>query len=395
MSKALRKISQGTESSNESRKRDLLLIQCPACLARFALPASSLDGLEFPRFHCSRCDHVFGKEEAPLKFQSDAGEEIFEEEEEAEEAQAEEQVSDEDEEQEETESESYVDEEPVDEIDEPWPNTPAPRLEPRSRALEIPASINPHSSLGAPHESVVERNVREQGGFQMSLDFNGRTQHNDNLAFKFGSRTVSSAVPDTAAYREPLPPRQQVHQLPPEVLQNRGRGLWKGVLLLSLPFMAFLTFLLAVSLHLTSNPKATASWFLRHFPNMPAVAPAGLLITDLNFRLVGLENGERAQVISGTIENHTERSFKEITIEAVTFDSSGKKLISRKANAASTLAKTRIESFTSEMIEELQARRPARRFSLEPTDGHEFALALTGDDLPPAKYYSARIYSVR
>lgn len=40
------------------------VVQCPGCGTRFAVNASVLEGVESPRFHCSRCDKVFGIEES-------------------------------------------------------------------------------------------------------------------------------------------------------------------------------------------------------------------------------------------------------------------------------------------------------------------------------------------
>ena len=36
-----------------------MVIECPACKTRFAIDAQQLSGVNSPRFHCSRCNHVF------------------------------------------------------------------------------------------------------------------------------------------------------------------------------------------------------------------------------------------------------------------------------------------------------------------------------------------------
>ena len=40
------------------------IVQCPSCLTRYAVEAGSLSHSDTPRFHCSRCDHLFGAEDA-------------------------------------------------------------------------------------------------------------------------------------------------------------------------------------------------------------------------------------------------------------------------------------------------------------------------------------------
>src|SRR5262245_34779262 len=36
-----------------------MVIECPSCSTRFSVDAEQLAGIENPRFHCSRCDHLF------------------------------------------------------------------------------------------------------------------------------------------------------------------------------------------------------------------------------------------------------------------------------------------------------------------------------------------------
>ena len=43
---------------------DLLIIQCPECFTRFTVNTELVARAAAPRFHCSRCDHVFPIQEA-------------------------------------------------------------------------------------------------------------------------------------------------------------------------------------------------------------------------------------------------------------------------------------------------------------------------------------------
>ncbi|RIL11391.1 MAG: hypothetical protein DCC75_02435, partial [Proteobacteria bacterium] len=50
-------VSKSTESHSNQ-----VIVQCPNCQTKFGLDSSIVNGLEDPRFHCSRCDHVFSWE---------------------------------------------------------------------------------------------------------------------------------------------------------------------------------------------------------------------------------------------------------------------------------------------------------------------------------------------
>lgn len=350
-------------STLHEEQRPNLIIQCPSCQARFALAVSALDGVEQPRFHCSRCDHIFSREEYP-----------------APELVAEPSTLAAPPSIEEFEFDEHCS---ASETEDVW--TTGWSREP-SHALEIPESLDRRVTMEAPHESV-----RFDDASQMSFDFGTPDTTAAGFNFRFGaiSAPTETAVP---AYSERLP---IVDDLPPELLPRRSSPAWRGLLLVAAPLFLFLTVLLGVSYYLRSNPVLSSTLSSRYLPASPQVAPTGLLIRDLKFRNVALENGERVHVIAGLLENRTDRSFKEVILEGLAFDKNGKQLVSQRADAGSTLAKSRIKSLTREMIQELQGRKSARRFLLEPGAKHEFAVALISDKMSAARYYSARIYSVR
>ena len=75
----------------------------------------------------------------------------------------------------------------------------------------------------------------------------------------------------------------------------------------------------------TGDPKTgdLMSWLT---PGLPSVAPAKLLLDDLNYRLVNLENGDSIPIISGKIINDTGSSFSDIIIEGLAFDDLGRNI---------------------------------------------------------------------
>ena len=388
--KALRRESLRTATSTAARstaatepgsRRDQegLIIQCPACQARFALTAAALEGIEQPRFHCSRCDHIFSREEFP-----------------APELVADPTVMD-DQDDEFSEAEPPLEEQDmnaeVSSEPEAW-TTGWSLLEQSSTAhsLTIPHTFSERLSTQAPQESAAEGFPLDDAE-QMTFDFGNRDTGSPSFNFRFGTTAAPVEPAEVPPYREPL--SFTMGDLPPELLPSKGPSVWRPVLLVAAPLLVLLTVLVAASYFLRTNPVLTSSLSEKYLSNAPQVAPPGLIIRDLKFRNVALESGESIQLVSGTLENHTERSFKEVIIEALAFDRSGKEVVSQRVNAASTFSKTKIKSFTIDMIEELQARNPVRKLVLQAGDRQEFAIALTSTRMSEARYYSARIYSVQ
>ena len=376
---------------NSGPGKDLVVIQCPSCHAKFALQTKTLEGIEFPRFHCSRCDHIFSKEES-LHNDSAAAQDSNE-----------------------SRNNSDFEIDPWQsgddaEKDESWTmDRKQNGGEEFHKSLEVPRSYNPKQSLSAPHENAAAESRREKpakGASQVEFDFAtsrsdaADASDDDSWAavqidmperekeMQFSYREEAAGVSDKALAKLPA-------QIAWQALLRQRPAVWRGCLFLAGPIVIFLMLLWGIGQILEANPNG-ADWISQQlFPNAERVAPEGLLISEIKQREVDLEDGERIRLISGTLENRSKQSFHDIQLEALTFDKTGKRLSSLKVDAGSTLAKTRVKSLSLEMIKLLQSTAPAKRFELKPDQTSDFAIAIPLEGDSDAHYYSARVYSVK
>ncbi|NLF24192.1 MAG: hypothetical protein GX589_00850 [Deltaproteobacteria bacterium] len=380
----------GDHPMQPKNQTDFMVIKCPSCRSKFALPSESLDGIEFPRFHCSRCDHIFSKEESlckvtPAKTDPTTKHESLD-----------------------FEIDPWTDEAEPDEESWTLGSDPSPK-ENSQLSLEVPRTFDMKRPISAPHENVRAETAREKNNkptsSQMELDFSATNQFpnpieddswaaiqlegsNREKEMQFNYRDDTDPAPDKALAKLPA-------QIAWQALLHQRPAVWKGCLMLTAPIVLFLMVLWGLGQLLESSPQS-AAWISRLIvPNGERVAPEGLFISGLKQRKVDLEDGESVRLISGTLENRSKEDFEEVQLEALTFDKSGKRLSSLKVHAGSTMANTRVKSLSLALIDELQSRPPAKRFELKSDETSDFAIALPFEEGEEAHYYTARVYSVR
>ncbi|MCB0335245.1 MAG: hypothetical protein KDD62_03040, partial [Bdellovibrionales bacterium] len=127
---------------------------------------------------------------------------------------------------------------------------------------------------------------------------------------------------------------------------------------------------------------------------LPNIAPSGLYISDLRFKKMDLDSGEIVGVIAGTLHNDTSEEFKTVVLEGLGFDEEGNAVSSVRITAGAGLGSAKVKSLSREMINDLQARPPIKKFSLAPQDSYSFSIALTEHKPEKLAHYSARVYSV-
>lgn len=374
-------------SLKKSRSEELghEIVECPACNTKFAVEAHVIAAHEVPRFHCSRCDHIFERE---LRRRSDVGlvpplsnEKV----------------------------------EAPDRSDEELDGEPFPMP---GRSLQIPRSFEPSFSASAPQEGIGQNgepsNQLELSLGQRRLDLAPQPAARIPVAKETAPLRPASSPP--AAQPGPSQPkaaapaedRSQRFSLPELDLDDdrpsffaritqgmRGEEGWNGLAVILSPLFAFFLALLAVSYYCQTNPAAAIEFSSKILPSAPRLAPAGLHIARSRFKKVALESGDVVAVVSGAVMNSTESAYSDVLLEGLMFDDSGRTISSLKVPLGSDLAKARLKSMTLEMIDELQAAKPNRKLELKPGREAEFSVALTGDQIKEAKYFAARIYSVR
>lgn len=483
-----------------SSNTDSKVIQCPSCQTKFAVKSSLIAGNNFPRFHCSRCDHVFSTEqqidiplapvENPMREETiaDSYSEVTSDQEHPFKPQATPSelsgwlLGDEPE----TRSETNI---PVDstQADSNWqrdplvseydsltdtfsesetttiPEEPFIRRTGTPTSEHIPAQEEPeqftsNASIAEENDSTddtiesyaydsepdedtqelalneissaktteIPASVREEALDQMDLVLNPRAMrpkrsvpftdkkqdldappvastptHKQTLTLaaknlrSANKDATSSTWTDKAPVEDTLIPDSQKQDVRAYVSTSAKQiGRWRSVATISAPLLAFLAILLCTGFLLSQNPQQ--AWALSHSITgaTTRVAPTELLMTHISHQEVELDSGEVVHVIQGTLKNDTSEIFNSVKIEGFTFNESGKALNHNIVSANSSLGKTRIQSLSLEMIENLQKTERHARFALKPGEEFDFTVALIEEASSNVVYYSARVYSV-
>lgn len=429
-----KRINKGTHMNTANAQTRV--IQCPSCQTKFAVKTSMLAGASTPRFHCSRCDHVFSLEqqmEIPLDMapaHDPIKETPFEES-----PFAEPSFSDQSEssdwtvgplDQEEQELESGMEEtveipsfESIIEDAPQQPSNPTP-----TEDLEI-------NRMNSAKTTEMPGAVRREALDQMDMVLNPRIRRP-----RFNSLQDQDSFADELAEPEteptpPLPEKKIAAPVEPVQQEMPGPfgkktdswsidapvedtlasktlggtslqqaaaaarfGRWKSAATLGIPLIGFLALLLLTGFVLSQNPET--AWAIGNSVtgSTTRVAPAGLYMNDVSHQEVELESGELVHVISGSVHNTTAETFSVLTLEGLTFNAAGRLLTRTLVPANSTLGKTRIKSLSLEMIRNLQDNSRNARFSLGPDETQDFTIAIIHEDPVNVAYYSARVYSV-
>lgn len=456
-----------------------MIIQCPSCTTKFAIDSSTVDELDAPRFHCSRCDHLFSFEDAPPSVRpmnlapsaTRAASNEF------------------------SSSARLTNSEEA--SDPPPAQRESKQLALPTRGLQIPAPLSSPQLIRAPHEGLpletpqraqlqrdqlqteqwqqgesdlthvqgptaptpeiaphfeLTEQPRRPGDYVPSLGpppqttpgslstplpisptlTPGSTGHRARFetqsalsasnpapipagSGQYSAPLESNGTPVDAVrlYSPDFPHRDSPHQAPGEAIQALkvspavgptalGRRLRRALPLLA-PTIVFIITLGALAALPWIAPSTSISLTESLFPAAPQVAPPGLLIRNLKYRVVTLESGERAAVVTGELVNDSAVKLQDITIEALLFDSSGRQLAGTRASAGSPLARGRLRSLSPELLYQAQHSRPARDFALDQGRRQDFALVLFNSQgellsqsvLDSASQFSARVFTVQ
>ena len=413
------------------------IIQCPRCETRFSVAAQLLGQQGSPRFHCSRCDHVFGIDEQKARGVSPEPEPSI--------------------------AQQIVngDWTPPSRSSEPlsW-NSPSRSTQ--TKGLEIPSVKNFFGLPSAPHESfdvpktsrplaepIPETMISEQsdleipqisfgffegikaqaqmppstpevgstGAETIKLDQPTLTQGDPiiappkssfsakNLNFELPEgekreitetdlRTFTSKRSSAVELFQQAERRRSAEQESTPLGFQRTPSAWNSFFMLLAPIAVALSLLGVLAYYAETHASVTGSVVASLVPAAPQAAPPGLHIRNTTFKTVTLDSGERVSVISGTLVNGSEKRFRDVQIEGVSFGPNGTPLAQARASASSSLSNTRMKSLTVEMIENLQTAASKKRFELRPGEEQEFSVALLDPESANANNFSARIYSV-
>jgi predicted Zn finger-like uncharacterized protein len=448
--------SKGNIMNNTST--DSKIIQCPACQTKFAIKLSAIEGLSFPRYHCSRCDNVFGDEqqieielgnknttnsdfENKTNIEKDFNEPEFNNDYEPSPFQPEEEHF----------GTAYQADDAF--IDQPITNTTTEENQGTitgnwtldaddaninkanfnkiEETIKEPdqTSFNWHESSAEAPLNTEKSNIPASTTSQMELVLNPgirrkkfhENQEIDSPNFKNPINEINmdsnddnkitihrpskiSAFKDNAKALAKKIPNFKFPQL--SLWDNKAVNLyektsavktlskWRSLQLISLPVVIALFLLGLLGFFAGQSPQSAFSFAKTLSASLPDVPPSDLVLTKTKHKIVELESGERIHVISGEIKNKGNKTFKNVKVQGILFNQSNKPVETQLVEANSSLVSARIQSLSWEMIQNLMNTPSSRRLNLAADETAKFTLALNIPAKRKVAHFSARIYSV-
>lgn len=425
----------GTERTSEPH----IVVACPSCCTKFAIESSLVASYEVPRFHCSRCDAIFElqQQQAPVSTAAPSQRWVLDD--------ATQKAPRNDD-----ASSSVLTQTPLKSTDFtlgtiPNPDTFEPRgeFEPienraglsilgfrptasrrhsssltRSEAqsltattpLESPrrqhavAQSDPFALFDAPDETpapgpalgTVQTSPPTSPAKGMSF---GNHSHQPQPV-KHPNATASRTEPVTASVQQSasnVRPSADTTQRLFSRLSERTQGLVR----LSIPVMVTMGILTAFSVATRFMPLTMDSVFGAVIPGFIAgraahLPPPELSVQDLNLHLEKTQSKETIPVIRGFVNNSSESTFEDVSIEALGFNARGELLVRARAPLRSALSREKISDLPLETVKKFQNALSASDASIKGGEKVAFSVALFLQDAAPQEvtYFSARVFSV-
>lgn len=384
----------------ESNEKQSTIIQCPDCQTKFAVETEVILKCEIPRFHCSRCDHIFTLEweEVSPGIQSQPKPQVTPTT---------------------IERESgSVDATPIPQITPPAEDQftfDFDRVAEDSsfsfgemdNKLSVSTKEFSVSVVDDDFDPVSTESLKPDILGGLPKEFTTASQklgRDEPMGYSsFARPQVGVGITNTFS-ESPQSYDDLVSNNQSEVLRKISGKSIRSILMepsligaLFGPILGFLCVLAIATFLIISSPsiaKSTAN-ALGADGDM---APTELLITKSTVKRVALENGDMATVLSGVIANDSNRDFSDVKIEGLLYDSAGNLLTSKRISASASLGRSRIQSLTSEMINELQNAKPIKKFELKGGQRYEFTMAIPeAAKITKAdpQFFALRLYSAK
>ena len=363
-----------------SNKKRVSVVQCPACQTKFAVDSSAISAVSNPRFHCSRCDHVFSVSaiaEGGAPFQ-----ELHQQ-------------------------QPQIQQQP--EIETPKVAVNPSTLDFFENATQASVFGVDESgedfSASVMNEDPIDSSELPDEVFDYTPDEHSSNQQIGDHLFDFGLTGSKSLEEEPMGYgslsraeSSPLPkidtPDNSIDPLLKKVVVKAP----PSYKLLLAPSFASIILFGAIAILSMVSPKTITNISNGFIAAKEHTLPTDLYVKKASLKRVVLDSGETVSVITGKVKNDSPHAIKELFLEAAIFDPKSKLLEKRKAHVASALTKSRVQSLTPQMLEDLQNAKPARSFNLKPNQEGDFTIVVPEpqaiNSLPPTSFVT-RIYSGR
>ncbi len=425
---------------------DSCVIQCPSCQTRFSLPVAALEGHADPRFHCSQCDTIFRveneseseqqtqnqiQEEPPpapqfVEFQHQVIPEIVA-------SAPTEPIPD-----------TYVSN-AFEEDFEPQvvPNDPPPVVQTSSsRSFDIPRIVESGWTIGAPHESApveeqadvntvraepaAKRDLLEPKQISLGLEQSSTAAGESSPEKRSGAfdvpksstfgqfpsfgikkKMASATSPGPSPMPSPslaagtkkgevsIQKRQLLLDSVKRMKFSLPTGRWQAAMIIAAPLLLFCVALVALSSILKLNPLHSEETITSIIPGLPRTAPPGLAVIDAHLRKLTLDSGDKIFAISGRVKNNSGKQLRQVHLDGLVFDGSGKVIAQKKVLVSSPLAQSKIKSLSLEMIEDIEANASKGKTTVKDGETAPFVVTFNPQEVSGGKFFTTRIHSVK
>ncbi|MFN4894344.1 MAG: hypothetical protein ACK5GN_12640 [Pseudomonadota bacterium] len=215
---------------------------------------------------------------------------------------------------------------------------------------------------------------------------------------KEASPTSSSTSIDYSL--TPNEPTGPANEIRPGLL-SRFSDKTQNLVRLSIPVAASVVALCLVTFASRLMPLTMDSVFGAVVPGFIAgrtahLPPAELSVQDLNLQLEKTQSKETIPVIRGFVSNASDKTFEDVSIEALGFNARGELLVRARAPLRSALSREKISDLPLETVKKFQTALSASDASIKAGEKVAFSVALFLQDTAPQEvtYFSARVFSV-
>lgn len=232
-------------------------------------------------------------------------------------------------------------------------------------------------AFGASNLQVAKLN---EDDYSLSRTSSDRESNNTESVARAFNRSNSDSA-ESASAKSATPVARYQSGLP------AWRSLWVAICCLSG------LLLLPASLYIATSWLGAGPAMLKLIPGRMTPPPDGLFISEVQFRLLDLEDQEKLAVVSGSVTNQSEGVLSSVLLEATAFDKAGGALESARSYLSIVPQGTRLRSMTREIFSELQATTAKRRIHLAPGETLKFNIALLNTPSEQISDYNIRIIS--
>jgi predicted Zn finger-like uncharacterized protein len=409
-----KKISEGmmdendltNNGSTDTTSEPHIVVACPSCDTKFAVESSLIAAYETPRFHCSRCDAVFeAKQEAKTVEPTQAATRwVLHEESKATPSNSDSPKN----------FTSPVDSAPLKSTD--FTLGDVPELESFSQDA-APDEIENRAGLSIlgfrptasrRHSSSLTRSEARSLVAQIRQD---AAQSGDPFAL-FDSPNDTKPIAKEAPQKDIATPVSPIESKPQQQTATPARGRLKntisallsrnkGMTRLTLPLFGGVLALCFATLVSRLFPQTVDSLFRAAIPqfisgktaNLP---PAEISVQDLNLTLEKTQSKETIPVVRGIVFNSGEKTYEDVSVEALGFNSRGELLVRARAPLRSALSREKVSDLSLETVKKFQSSLSASNSAIKGGERVAFSVALfpQGVEAQEVTYFSARVFSV-